>query len=213
MSRRVHSSNTRVEIWGTTGVGARPRRNELEEVVADTGIRPPVEDRPDHHRLAARLREAHVPVEVGFAFGAALDQGTRRHREEPGPGDLAEDTRDREQLVVVAHLARQLAPARAVVADHLVGRETECPEAQAVGHQLRDARHLLARRRALVRGIRPEHRGAHRHVTDERGEVAQHRELVEHAEVVGLGARGEGHTLSSTAARGICSTVHSASTT
>ena len=56
-------------------------------------------------------------------------------------------------------------------------------------------RDLVAGRDAFVRGIRPEHRGAHRYVTDERGEVAQHRELVEHAEVVGLSTNREPHAV------------------
>ena len=56
-------------------------------------------------------------------------------------------------------------------------------------------RDLVGGRLALVRGVGPEHRGAHRHVTDERREVAQHRELIEHAEVVGLSSAGEAHAV------------------
>ena len=95
----------------------------------------------------------------------------------PGPGTSPSACGDGQQLVVAAHLAGQRAAAGAVVAHDLVGGEAERAEAQAVGDELGDAGDLVGGRLALVRGVGPEHRRAHRHVTDERREVAQHREL------------------------------------
>ena len=136
-----------------------------------------------------------MPIEVGLALGAALDQRAGRHGEEPRSGNLAQRVGDGQQLVVAAHLAGKCAAAGAVVAHDLIGGEAERAEAQAVGDELGDAGDLVGGRLPLVRGVGPEHRRAHRHVTDERREVAQHRELIEHAEVVGLCATGEAHAV------------------
>src|SRR5436309_2142061 len=80
------------------------------------------------------------------------------------------------------------AAAWAVVPDDLTGGEADGAELQASCHQIGDPAALVGGRGAFMDGVRTEDCSPDRNVADERREVAQHRQALEHREVVGLGS-------------------------
>ena len=177
-SRRVQSSNGRVEICGTTRAPAALRVDGLvDDVAPAAGIGPRVEHRADQHRTPARAGEPQVPLEVFLAHGAVRgEQRGRRHREDAGTAALAEHRRDREQLVVAAHLAGQPGARGPDVVGDLIGAEpdrAELERAQRPAPAIRAISSGVATRSCAACGAH--HRGPDRDVARVGREVRQRR--------------------------------------
>ena len=88
-ARRPELEDAGGDLGDDPGARAAARGHLVDDVEADAEVEPAVEHRPDHHRTAAGLGQAHVPADVVAPLGALLEQRRRHHREQARAGGVA----------------------------------------------------------------------------------------------------------------------------